>query len=109
MSVSLFRYNGCVYDEDSEETLCVPISTEKFFIENWQVAIDKYNLRYIVDGANLNRSNLNKIMQELSILKRWANENLLGRDREYMLERIIRLEKVIPHAFIDEGTILYIF
>lgn len=39
----------------------------------------------------------------------WAEKNLQGKDLEHMRSRIENLQKVIPSAFHDENSILYIF
>ena len=36
-------------------------------------------------------------------------KNVEGKDLQYMKDRIENLQKVIPTAFDDENTILYIF
>lgn len=60
MSVALFRFDGDgdVYDIDSEITLSVNISSEKFYIEYWEKAIKELNIKYIQDGAEFDKSKL---------------------------------------------------
>ena len=108
MSVGLFRYNGDIYDDDSEVTLSVNISTEAFYLKYWERARKELGIKYIQEGAEFNKSKLKDILKELDLLRNWAIKNLSGKELEYMKGRIENLQDVIPNAFIDEETILYI-
>lgn len=109
MSVGLFRYNGDIHDDNSEVTLSVNISTEEFYLNHWEKARKELGIKYIQDGAEFNKSKLNDVLRELDLLRNWAMKNLTGKELEYMRERIENLQNVIPDAFIDDDTILYIF
>ena len=109
MSVGLFRYNGDIYDDNSEVTLSVNISTEEFYLMYWEKARKELGIKYIQDGAEFDKSKLNYVLNELDLLNKWAKKNLTGKELEYMNERIENLQNVIPNAFIDDDTILYIF
>lgn len=109
MSVGLFRYNGDINDRYSKPTLSENISTEEFYQRYWQKAINELGIKIIQDGSEFNKSKLSEVLVELDLLRNWAINNLAGTELEYMKERIENLQKVIPNAFIDYNTILYIF
>lgn len=109
MSVGLFRYNGNIYNRNSELTLSENISTQEFYEKYWEKAINELGIKFIQDGAEFNKSKLNDVLVELDLLRNWATKNLTGTELEYMKERIENLQRVIPNAFIDDDTILYIF
>lgn len=109
MSVGLFRYNGDINDRNSELTLSENISTEEFYQKYWQKAVNELGIWIFQDGSEFNKSKLSDVLLELDLLKNWAIKNLTGTDLEYMKERIENLQKIIPNAFIDDDTILYIF
>lgn len=109
MSIGLFRYNGDINDRNSELTLSENISTEDFYEKYWEKAIKELGIKFIQDGAQFNRSKLDEVLKELESLRKWAIVNLSGVDLEYMKGRIEHLQQVIPNAFNNEDTVLYIF
>lgn len=109
MSVGLFKYDRDIYDENSKLILSENISSEAFYKKYWERAIAELNIKYIQDGAEIDKAKLEVVMKELSLLKEWAIANLQEENREYMRSRVENLEKVIPTAFTSEQDILYIF
>ncbi|MBT2284933.1 hypothetical protein MKY87_15355 [Paenibacillus sp. FSL R7-0198] len=109
MSIGLFRYNGDINDRNSELTLSENISTQDFYEEHWEKAIHELGITIIQDGSEINYSQLEAAIVELALLKEWSIKNLDGNDLEYMKGRIENLQKVLPNAFINEDTVLYIF
>ncbi|MBO1300808.1 MULTISPECIES: hypothetical protein [unclassified Enterococcus] len=109
MSVGLFKYDGDIYEENSEVILSENISSEPFYERYWEKAIKELGIKYIKDGAEFDHTKLGVVMEELDLLKSWAITNLQGENQEYMIARIEHLEKVIPSSFISEQDILYIF
>ncbi|MGG4127152.1 MULTISPECIES: hypothetical protein [Paenibacillus] len=109
MSIGLFRYNGDINDRNSELTLSENISTQDFYEEHWETAIHELGIKIIQDGSEINYSQLEAAIDELALLKEWTIKKLIGNDLEYMKGRIENLQKVLPDAFINEDTVLYIF
>lgn len=109
MSIGLFRYNGDINDRDSELTLSENISTQDFYEEYWETAIYELGIELIQDGSEIHYSQLETALVELASLREWSIQNLSGNELEYMKGRIENLQKVLPGAFIDENTVLYIF
>ncbi|MBO1085741.1 MULTISPECIES: hypothetical protein [Enterococcus] len=109
MSVGLFKYNGDIYEENSEVILSENISSQSFYERYWEKAIGELGIKYIQDGAEFNNTKLEVVMEELDLLKSWAIANLQGEEKEYMTARIENLEEVIPKSLISKKDILYIF
>lgn len=85
------------------------IASEHFYNKYWEKAINELNIKYIQDGAEINFAMKDTVLKELEMLLEWAMKNVEGKDLQYMKDRIENLQKVIPTAFDDENTILYIF
>lgn len=109
MSVGLYKYDGDFYDRNSELVLSENIASERFYNKYWEKAINELNVKYIQDGAEINFAMKDKVLKELELLLEWAIKNVEGKDLQYMKDSIENLQKVIPTAFDDENTILYIF
>ncbi len=109
MAVGLFKYDGNINDRESKLVLSENIASQQFYKKYWERAIEELNVKYIKDGAEFDFSKKDVVLKELDLLLNWANKNLQGKDLEYMKGRIENLKKVIPIAFNDEKTILYIF
>ena len=109
MSVGLYKYDGDMNDRDSKLILSENIASQRFYEKYWERAIEDLNIQYVQDGAEFDSSKKDIVLEELMSLLFWAEKNLRGKDLEYMRSRIKNLQKVIPGAFRDENTILYIF
>lgn len=107
MAIGLVRYKD-INDPDTID-LSENIASTKFYNEYWEVAIKELRIKYFQENAYFSKEQLEIVMNELHLLKEWANKNLSGSNLEYMVGRIDNLEKVIPNAFEEEGTILYIY
>ncbi len=120
MAVGLYKYDGNINDRDSKLILSENIASQQFYEKyweraidelkiNWERAIDELKIKYIQDGAEFDMTKKNIVLKELMLLLHWAEKNLQGEDLEYMKSRIENLQKIIPEAFDNEDTILYIF
>ena len=109
MAVGLFKYNGDINDRNSEVVLSENISSQEFYDKYWERAIFELKIKFLQDGAEIKKSNLEQVLIELNLLKEWANKNLSNSDLEYMTTRIENLEKVIPNALNNEDSLLYIY
>ncbi|BAO07120.1 hypothetical protein EMQU_1563 [Enterococcus mundtii QU 25] len=109
MSVGLFKYDGDIYEVNSEVILSENISSQSFYERYWEKAIEELGIKYIQDGSEFDNTKLEVVMEELDLLKKWATANLQGEKQEYMIARIENLQEVIPSSFISEQDILYIF
>lgn len=109
MAVGLYKYEGNINDRNSKLILSENISSQQFYEKYWERAIEELNIKYIQDGAELDFSKKDMVLEELKLLLYWAEQNLQDNDLEYMKSRIKNLQKVVPIAFDDEKSILYIF
>ena len=110
MSVALFRIDGNdIYNHDAKITLSESIASEAFYQKYWEKAIQELGIKIFQDGSQFSNSDLDAVLSELTLLKNWADKNLKGKDQEYMKSHIEQLLKIIPGAFSDDDTILYIF
>ncbi len=109
MAVGLYKYDGNINDRDSKLILSENIASQQFYEKYWERAIDELKIKYIQDGAEFDITKKNIVLKELMLLLHWAEKNLQGEDLEYMKSRIENLQKIIPEAFDNEDTILYIF
>lgn len=109
VSVGLYKYDGNIYDRDSKLVLSENIASQRFYEQYWEKAIKELNIKYIQDGAEFDSSKESEVLEELRQLQYWAETNLNDEDLEYMKNRIQNLQKVIPNAFENKDTILYIF
>ncbi len=109
MAVGLYKYDGNINDRDSKLILSENIASQQFYEKYWERAIDELKIKYIQDGAEFDMTKKNIVLKELMLLLHWAEKNLQGEDLEYMKSRIENLQKIIPEAFDNEDTILYIF
>ena len=73
------RLKTLIYDFNSEVTLSVNISSEEFYLKYWYKPIKELEIKYIQDGAELNKSNLNDVLSELDLLRNWALNNFIGK------------------------------
>ena len=110
MSVGLYKYDGDIYDENSEIVLSENIASQAFYERCWRKAILQFKIKYIQDGAEFDCSKKDQAMRELDLLHGWAECNLRDEELEYMKSRVENLQKVIPAIFLDdEKAMLYIF
>lgn len=111
MTVAAFITNPI---NDEEEKVYIPISTEGFFRDYWMIGVKELNLKWVNvfgDGIEIEESDLNDVLSELSHLKDWAN-NFFGKDleehREYMTRRIDLLEKRLIQIFKRKDAIVFV-
>lgn len=109
MSVGLYKYDGDIHDRNSKLVLSENIASQEFYKQYWEKAIDEMGIKYIQDGAEFDLSKKSVVLQELKLLLSWAEINLEGKNLEYMKSRIENMQRIIPYAFDNEKTILYIF
>ncbi len=109
MAVGLYKYDCNINDRDSKLILSENIASQQFYEKYWERAIDELKIKYIQDGAEFDITKKNTVLKELMLLLHWAEKNLQGEDLEYMKSRIENLQKIMPEAFDNEDTILYIF
>ncbi len=109
MAVGLYKYDGDINNRDSKLVLSENIATQEFYEEYWEKAIGQLGIKYIQDGAEFDYSQKDIESEELNLLLTWAKNNLQGKELEYMKSRVENLQKIIPEAFNDKESILYIF
>jgi len=107
MAIGLVRYKD-INDPDTID-LSENIASTRFYNLYWEPAIKELGIKLFQENGYFCKEQLDIVMNELNLLKDWANKELTGSDLEYMVSRIENLEKVIPNAFIDEDTTLYIY
>ena len=94
---------------ESQEKLYTPIMSKKFFEECVIPAIEAENLiwlRGLSVGIDVNKENLEIVLNELSRLKKWGKNNLSKEEYAYLNERISRLEAMLDKAFqLEEVTV----
>ena len=109
MAVGLYKYDGNFSDRGSKLILSENIASQQFYEKYWEKAIKELNIKYMQDGAEFDKTKKEIVLEELNLLLCWAEKNLQEKDLEYMKSRIENLQKVIPIAFDDENSMLYIF
>lgn len=108
MSIGLYKYNGNIFD-DSKEILSENIASQRMYNKYLEPAIEKLNIYYFQDGAEIRKDNLDSVMSELELLIKWVMDNVEGDDLKYLLCRLQNIKKVIPKSLKNDNDILYIF
>lgn len=96
-------------NSDGSIDLTINISTTQFFNEYWEKAIKDTNAKIFKENSQFGKSQILDVLQELELIRKWAEANLVGINLEYMAERIENLIDNIPKAFDKDETILYIY
>ncbi|SBV99278.1 hypothetical protein KL86CLO1_11168 [uncultured Eubacteriales bacterium] len=105
MSVSLNRER----DEVEGIDLCIPVSTERFFREVWERAIEEVDTTYFREYNPFYKSQLGEVFNELTQIKKWSIKNLSGTDLKYMSERTDEIFEQLPNAFDREDAVLTLY
>ena len=105
MAISINREGN----PDGSIDLTINIATTQFFNEYWEKAIKNTNVKIFRENSQFGKKQMQDVLQELALIKKWAKENLTGSDLAYMTERVDTLLDNIPKAFDKEETILYIY
>lgn len=108
MSVGLYQYDGCLYD-DAKEILSVNIASQRMWDQYFECAIEELGIHYFRDGAELRKDNLDAVMSELELLISWVANHVKGSDLEYLLGRLQNIKEVISVSFEKDDDVLYIF
>lgn len=89
--------------------LFTPVMSQKFFVKCVIPAIEAENLIWIRGlsvGIDVNKENLDSVLNELFKLKEWGKNNLSKEENEYLNERISRLNDMLDKAFqLEEVTV----
>lgn len=56
MSVGLFKYDGDIYEVNSEVILSENISSQSFYERYWEKAIEELGIKYIQDGSEFDNT-----------------------------------------------------
>ena len=102
MSVGLYKYNGNIFD-DSKEILSENIASQRMYNKYLEPAIEKLNIYYFQDGAEIRKDNLDSVMSELELLIKWVMDNVEGDDLKYLLCRLQNIKKVIPKSLKNDS------
>lgn len=94
---------------DGSIDLMISIATTQFFNEYWEKAIKDGNIKIFKENNHFDKSQLKEVLDELEIIKKWAETNLEGIELEYMKGRVENLIDRLPKAFNRDNTILYIY
>ena len=94
---------------DGSIDLVINIATTQFFNKFWERAIKETEAKICKENGQFRKDQLNEVLQELELIKNWAEVNLSGTDLEYMKGRAEELINTIPTAFDKENTVLYIY
>lgn len=94
---------------DGSIDLVINIATTQFFNKFWERAIKETEAKIFKENSQFRKDQLNEVLQELELIKNWAEVNLSGTDLEYMKGRAEELINTIPTAFDKENTVLYIY
>ncbi len=95
--------------EADDRLIEIPVATTKFFKKYWENAIKECELKVFRECNCFRKQQTDQVISELRLLKKWAEENLVGKEYVYMYERIENLEMEIPKMFEEnENAILYI-
>ncbi|MBW5449455.1 hypothetical protein GE107_25935 [Cohnella sp. CFH 77786] len=89
----------------------VPVSTEAFFQSCWVPAIKELNLQLISlfnPGLDLTKKDLSHLIEELEILKKWAETNLDKDEYNYMKRRIDFLIVKLIEVFTNDEVVVFI-
>lgn len=89
----------------------VPVSTEAFFQRCWLPAIKELNLKIISlfnPGLDLTKNDLFHLVEELEVIKKWAEVNLNNDDFNYLKRRIDFLIVNLIEVFNSDEAIVFI-
>jgi hypothetical protein len=96
---------------DSENQLYIPVASLSFFRECWLPGVHALGLRWtelFESGVDVTVKELPIILDELDQLKKWADLNLHGINKEYFFERVDPLVEILPSAFQRKDAVVYI-
>lgn len=101
MSVAVYMENADQSEFEAE--FCIPVASERFFVQYWQKAIDELSLKRLQNGIYLRREALPEILAELQSLKNWADTEpdfiKNKAEQDYMTMRIHTLLVKLPEIW----------
>ena len=109
MALDIMRFDRPMRDPESKIIWSHPFSNEQFFRNVWEPAIKAHGLKLIKDYGTFTPEQVDDALDELRILLKWCDDNLEGRDRHYMHNRIEDLIRVIPEAALESNEPFHIF
>lgn len=109
MSVGLFRYNKDMMADDSKLIFSANVASETFYTKVWAPAIKDTNTTIFKDGSSFSPKQLNIVLNELTNLMQWCDNNLIGNDHYKMHTTLEELIEKIPLEAPNSNENFYIF
>jgi len=109
MAVDLVRFDGNWNSDNSEIIFSYPIASETFFRNVWITAIFETELKLFRDWGKFTPNQVEDVLDELRILLKWCEDNLIGNNYFKMKSRIEELMAVIPEEAFNSNEPFYIF
>lgn len=109
MAVDLVRFDGNWNSDNSEIIFSYPIASETFFRNVWITAIFETELKLFRDWGKFTPNQVEDVLDELRILLKWCEDNLIGNNYFKMKSRIEELMAVIPEEASNSNEPFYIF
>ncbi|MDE6426003.1 MAG: hypothetical protein K2K89_07685 [Ruminococcus sp.] len=109
MAVDLLRFDGDWNDINSEIIFSYPVASENFFRKVWTTAITESKLKLFREWGSFTPNQIDEVLDELSILIQWCDDNLTGNEYFKMHSHIKELMMVIPEEALKSNEPFYIF
>lgn len=103
MSVEIYEVEASL----EPGTICLPVSSERYFTLYWERAIAELQTARLGNGVWLYRSDFKEILDEFSKIKSWAADQLPERDANYMISHIDFILENLPGLWSSELTRLW--
>ncbi|ETT55416.1 hypothetical protein C162_03132 [Paenibacillus sp. FSL R7-269] len=94
-----------------EKSFFIPIAGEASFYKCWVPGIQALGLKWLACfqvGLDAKLEDLPNIFAELDQLKKWANLNLNGDEKDHFFSRANLLEEQLPTAFQRKDAVAFI-
>lgn len=109
MSVGLYKYSGDIEDDNSTVLLSEPIASQRIYDQYFTAAISELGILYFQDGAEIRFENLERVLLEIQLLMEWIQNKVNGEEKQFLLERLVRIKSVVADSLRTKADILYVF
>lgn len=95
--------------DDSELIFSANVASEAFYTRVWIPAIKDTNTAIFKDGSDFSPDQLNIVLNELTNLMQWCDNNLIGNDHYKMHTTLQELIEKISIEALNSNENFYIF
>lgn len=91
-----------LFDERKNESILIsyfPVASEAFYMRYWETAVKDMKIRLFKHYSSFSYNDIDEVLKELDLLELWTKKNLIGKDFNYMFERVMELKVIIPELY----------